>query len=111
MTGIGVLGVPSNSAGTADGVARAPEALRDAGLVDALQRVSSAVDYGDVQLPAPSPVRDPETHLIDPNGLRAVVEGVRTQVASILQDGRFPVVVGGDCPVLLGCLAAFGSAG
>jgi arginase len=31
-------------------------------------------------------------------------------VTSILADGRFPLVVGGDCPVLLGCLAAFGSA-
>lgn len=110
MTGIGVLGVPANSAGTTEGVARAPEALRDAGLVEALQRVSSTVDYGDVELPAPSPDRDPTTHLIDPAGLKALVEGVRNGVESILEDGRFPLVMGGDCPLLLGCLAAFASA-
>jgi arginase len=93
-----------------DGVARAPEALRDAGLVDALKRVSSVADHGDVPLPAPSSERDPGTHLIDPAGLKALVEGVRAGVASILGEGQFPLVVGGDCPLLLGCLAAFGSA-
>jgi arginase len=110
MTGIGVLGVPANSAGTTDGVARAPKALRDAGLVEALQRVTSAIDYGDLELPAPSPVRDPMTHVIDPSGLKALLQEVRTAVSSILGDGRFPLVVGGDCPVLLGCLAGFASA-
>jgi arginase len=110
MTWIGVLGVPTNSAGKADGVAHAPEALREAGLVGSLERVASVVDYGDVRLPAPTPERDPVTHLIDPAGLRALVEAVRSAVARIIDDGRFPLVVGGDCPVLLGCLAAFGSA-
>jgi arginase len=110
VAGIGLLGVPTNSSGMTGGVARAPTALRDAGLVGALQRVTSAEDYGDVPLPAPSSERDSETHVIDPAGLRALVEGVRTSVTSILADGRFPLVVGGDCPVLLGCLAAFGTA-
>jgi arginase len=110
MAGIGVLGVPANSAGTTGGVARAPEALREAGLLDACQRVTSAVDYGDVQLPTPSAARDPETRVIDPAGLEALVEGVRAGVTAIRDDGRFPLVVGGDCPALLGCLAAFESA-
>ena len=110
MAGIGVLGVPTNSSGKIGGVARAPSALRDAGLIEALGRVSSVVDYGDVTLPAPSPERDPGTHVIDPLGLTALVEGVQRDVGRILLDGRFPLVVGGDCPVLLGCLAAFGSA-
>jgi arginase len=110
MTGIGVLGVPTNSAGESDGVALAPAALREAGLVDGLERVSPVVDYGNVTLPTPNSQRDPDTHLIDPSGLSALVEAVRSSVGSILQDDRFPLVVGGDCPLLLGCLAAFGSA-
>jgi arginase len=109
MAGIGLLGVPANSSGRTDGVAGAPAALRAAGLVDALQRVSSVADYGDVPLPAPSTKRDPATGLIDPAGLTALVEGVRAGVAAILADGQFPLVVGGDCPLLLGCLAAFGN--
>jgi arginase len=111
MTGIGVIGVPANSAGTTDGVARAPKALRDAGLVETLQGVIPAVDYGDLDLPAPSSERDPRTHVIDPAGLRGLVRLVGGAVGSIIGDGRFPLVLGGDCPVLLGCLAAFGGAG
>lgn len=110
MAGIGLLGVPANSSGRTDGVARAPAALRDAGLVDAVARASSVADYGDVELPAPSSERDPATGVIDPSGLKALVEGVRAGVAEILADGRFPLVVGGDCPLLLGCLAASGNA-
>ncbi|HZB01340.1 MAG TPA: arginase family protein [Actinomycetota bacterium] len=108
---IGVVGVPTNSAGTTDGVARAPAALRDAGLIEALERSSSVVDYGDLRLPEPSPVRDAETGVIDPDGLRAMVEAVRERVGRILSEARFPLVVGGDCPVLLGCLSSFGDAG
>jgi len=109
-TTIGVVGVPTNSAGTTDGVARAPAALRDAGLIAALERSSSVVDYGDLRLPDPSPVRDPETLVIDPDGLRTMVEAVREGVGTILSDARFPLVVGGDCPVVLGCLSSFGDA-
>ena len=110
MTGIGLLGVRTNSAGKKYGVARAPAALREAGLVEALERVCPVVDYGDVTLPAPSPERDLITRVIDPSGLKTLVASVRSGVMSILTDDRFPLLVGGDCPVLLGCLAAFGSA-
>jgi arginase len=103
---IGLLGVPSNSSGRTDGVARAPAALREAGLLEALREHGDVHDYGDVTLPDPTPERDDATLLIDPGGLVALVVQVRDAVASILNDGRFPLVIGGDCPLLLGCLAA-----
>jgi arginase len=103
---IGLLGVPSNSAGTADGVARAPAVLRAAGLVEALGERAEIRDFGDVSLPGPSRTRDPATHLIDPTGFAALVTAVRDAASSILGQGMFPLVIGGDCPLLLGCLAA-----
>jgi arginase len=103
---IGLLGVPANSSGRVDGVARAPTALREAGLVDALQGPTDIRDYGDVLLPEPSPSRHPDTQLIDGPGFVAVTTGVGARVAAILDDGRFPLVLGGDCPLLLGCLTA-----
>jgi arginase len=106
MRSIGLVGVPSNSSGTTDGVARSPTALRRAGLVEALQRVVDLRDYGDVALPHPSPERDADTHLIDPGGFARLVPLVRDAVGAVLRDGRFPVVVGGDCPLLLGCVLA-----
>ena len=108
--GVGLLGVPTNSAGRTDGVARAPVALREAGLVEALERTTSVVDYGDVPLPEPTPARDPETGVINPRGLRTMVASVRDGVTAILADSRFPLIVGGDCPVLMGCLWSFGDA-
>jgi arginase len=106
MRTIGLLGLPTNSAGTIIGVARAPTTLREVGLVDALRQHADVYDYGDVMLPDPSPERDSVTHLIDPHGLIALVTRVRDAVASMLDDGHFPLVIGGDCPVLLGCLLA-----
>lgn len=106
MAAMGLLGVPTNSAGKTDGVARAPAALREAGLLDALRRDADVRDYGDVTLPDPSPERDAKTHLIDPHGLATMVARVRAAVASILSSGHVPIVIGGDCPALLGCLAA-----
>jgi len=98
--------VPTNSAGTISGVARAPTTLREVGLVDALRHHTDVHDYGDVMLPDPSPERDPITLLIDHHGLIALVTRVRDAVTSILDNGHFPLVIGGDCPLLLGCLAA-----
>jgi arginase len=106
MRTIGLLGVPSNSAGATDGVARGPLMLREEGVVDVLRRHAEVRDYGDVTLPDPSPIRDERSYVIDPAGLGALVTRVRDAVASILDDGHLPVIIGGDCPLLLGCLAA-----
>jgi arginase len=35
-----------------------------------------------------------------------MVEAVRDVVSRAYREGRFPLVTGGDCPVLLGALAA-----
>lgn len=106
MRAIGLLGVPTNSAGTIDGVARGPLVLREEGLVAVLRRHAEVHDYGDVTLPEPSPVRDPRSHVIDRDGLGALVARVRDAVVSILDNGHLPLIIGGDCPLLLGCLAA-----
>lgn len=104
---IDVLGVPFNSSGTTDGVARGPEALRAAGLIGALRAAGVDVrDRGDLALGPTSPVRDPASHVIAPAALAAMIRSVRVEVDASLHDGRFPLVIGGDCPILLGCLGA-----
>ena len=106
MRTIGLLGVPTNSSGRTDGVARGPVVLREAGLVEAVRLHAEVHDHGDVTLPDPSSTRDARSHVIDPSGLGALVARVRDAVASILDAGQLPLVIGGDCPLLLGCLAA-----
>src|SRR6266511_715893 len=96
-----VIGVPYNSAGLVDGVARAPRALRMAGLVEAVTATGHAVaDRGDLDLPEPTPNRDADSHLISPATLAAMIERVRSAVTRSLETGAFPLVHGGDCPVL-----------
>lgn len=92
-----LIGVPYNSAGRPDGVARAPAALRAAGLSDGI------ADAGDVTFGPMVPRRDP-SGVIDEAALGAMTASVGTLVAETLGTGKTPLVVGGDCPVLLGCL-------
>lgn len=89
------------------GVARAPAALRGAGLEEALIDAGLDVtDRGDVSLPGPSPERDPDSRVIAPEVLQTMIGRVRSAVSDSLERGAFAVVLGGDCPILLGCLGA-----
>jgi arginase len=102
-----ILGVPFNSSGTTDGVARAPAALRQAGLIERLGAAGIDVrDRGDVELEPTSPERDTASGVIAPAALASTIGSVRDAVDAIVRGGGFPLVLGGDCPILLGCLAA-----
>jgi arginase len=103
-----VIGVPFNSSGVAGGEAAGPKVLRKEGLVAALRRRHDVVDAGDVVVPPSRPDRDPLSGIIAPDVLVAMVDAVAVAVGSALADDRLPVVVGGDCPLLLGCLQAAG---
>jgi arginase len=88
-------------------VARAPAALRRAGLIEALRALGPDVrDRGDLALGPTGPDRDPSSQVIAPAALTTMIEVVRDEVDAIVRAGRFPLVLGGDCPILLGCLAA-----
>lgn len=101
---ISVIGVPTNSAGRKDGVAKAPHALRKAGLVNALSRHCDVYDEGDVMFLAPNPQR--QNGIIAYDSFVSMIYSVRDSVKSALEKNRYPLVIGGDCPILLGCLAA-----
>jgi arginase len=101
--GVVLVEVPFNSAGLTTGVARMPAALRDAGLHAALPDLERVVT---VDVGEPVPERGPSGFLAEDALVRAVL-GVRD---AVLAGGR-PIVVGGDCPVMLGALAALAERG
>lgn len=101
---VSLIGVPTNSAGRTDGVARAPDTLRRAGLAEELGMFCSVIDTGDVAFSAPTAARDAESGIIAPGSLASMALGVKESVSRALRRSRFPLVIGGDCPVLLGCL-------
>jgi arginase len=100
-----LIGVPTNSSGAVDGVARAPGVLRERGLSAALASRPGFADSGDIPLPAPRPRRGP-SGLLAEDTLIIMIGRVRAAVRAARSGGRFPLLLGGDCPVLLGALAA-----
>lgn len=84
------------------GVERLPDALIDAGLASRLR----ARRAGRVEPPAYDPRRDPETGMLNPRGIATYTPVLAEAVGSVLDGGEFPVVLGGDCSIVLGALLA-----
>lgn len=91
---------PDDQSGEAQHVDRAPGILRELGLVARLD----AADLGDV---APPPYQDftrPPGRARNEAGLVDYSRSLADRVALGLDTGRFVVVLGGDCSIVLGCL-------
>lgn len=82
------------------GVRRMPETLLGAGLAEAI----GARRAGRVEPPPYVTGRDPQTQVTNVHGLRAYALLLADAVGDVLKRGEFPVVLGGDCSILLGSL-------
>jgi arginase len=102
-------GVPYTSMREPGGIANAIAVLRERGLGGRLGALG-VEDAGDLQLDAPTGERGPSGVLNEPALVR-LVEATRERVSAAHEQGRLPLLVGGDCPVLLGALAAVREAG
>lgn len=101
MSTFAVIDHPSNLGLRPSGVERLPAALRSAGLVTRL----GARDAGLVPPAAAyNPVRDPETGILNGPALRLSAQALALAVAAVVADGEIPLVLAGDCSVVLGGL-------
>jgi arginase len=89
------------------GVERLPDALLDAGLAGALD----ARRAGRVVPPAYDARRDAATGLLNPTGLRDYAHQLCDATGDVLDGGDVPIVLGGDCSILLGNLLALNRRG
>jgi arginase len=96
-----IIPAPSRLGLHARGVEELPQALLDAGLAKAL----NAPVTEPVVPPAWRPDIDPAHGVLNGKSIAAYSVALADRVAGVLRDGRFPVVLGGDCSILLGCLA------
>ncbi|MCL4243752.1 MAG: arginase family protein [Candidatus Dadabacteria bacterium] len=97
-----IIDAPSVLGLTAKGVERLPEALKTAGLQEGLN-----AEYAGLVTPPPyNPERDPETLLLNHEGLRSYAGQLAKAVTGVLREGKFPIVLGGDCSNLIGCALA-----
>ena len=84
------------------GVETLPDALLAAGLAEQL----GAQRAGRVEPPAYIPERDPETLVLNPRGLADYAGALADAIGRLLNGAMLPVVLGGDCSIVLGCLLA-----
>ena len=102
----GLLGVPSSAAAHWPGIEKAPAALRAAGILEVLRAEGiSVADHGDL------PVARWRSHRPDhrPNDSSRVAEGFREidrAVCAVIDDGHRPLVLGGECTVVVGVVSA-----
>jgi arginase len=85
------------------GVEYLPEALKAAGLIKKLNadyagKVSSSLPYNSK--------RDKVTLLLNPDSIKTFSLELADQVSSIILSRRYPIVLGGDCSILIGNLLA-----
>jgi len=108
---IGVLGVPMDLGADRRGVDMGPSAIRYAGLVEQLHGIGyDCRDHGDLRVPRPAG-RDPDGAPTDGSHAkylaetRDVCQRLGESVADIVDDGAFPLVLGGDHSIAVGSVA------
>jgi arginase len=105
---IAVVGAPSSIGirtyddGEARHLDRAPGVLRRRNLVSRL----GALDFGDVMPPAYRDYAKPFDRARNEREVASYSRSLAERVIAATQSGRFAVVLGGDCSIVLGCLLA-----
>jgi arginase len=97
-----ILEAPSALGLFPGGVEHLPAALLEVGLADSL----AARRGGLVPPPPYDPRRDPVTGIRNPMALRQYSQRLADATGAILDGGSVPIVLGGDCSILLGNLLA-----
>jgi len=102
---IRVIGAPMDLGADRRGVDIGASAIRYAGLNDQLRRLGYSVnDIGNIVIPQPEsqPIGDPHVKYLEP--IVHVSEDLADAVTAALQDGEFPLVLGGDHSIALGSI-------
>jgi arginase len=95
-----IIDAPSNLGLWPSGVEMLPVALKSAGL---MQRLNAS--YGGKVPPLPfSETRDPEMSIRNPESIRIYSQQLAEVVNRTVQDDVFPIVLGGDCSILIGAM-------
>jgi arginase len=90
------------------GVEHLPEALKAAGLLEKLNAKYAGCVRPSLQY---SPERDKRTLLLNASPIRSFSLQLAAMVRDILDDNQFPVVLGGDCSILIGTLLSLRRSG
>jgi arginase len=108
---LGVVGVPTSAGAFAPGQEQAPHALREGGLVERLRRAGVDVrDHGDREVWRWLPDRE-NRRAQNASKVVEIVQDTAQRVGDSIDQGEVTLVLGGDCTVGIGTVAANVSAG
>jgi arginase len=97
-----IVDAPIDCSGAGRGEERAPSMLRAAGLVERLH----ARDAGEVDARVRDTRRDPDTGVVGAVDVRRASAAIASRVGEVLEARERPLVLGGDCSLLLGVFHA-----
>jgi arginase len=108
---LGVVGVPTSAGAFAPGQEQAPHALREGGLVERLRRAGVDVrDHGDREVWRWRPDRE-NRRAQNASKVVEIVQDTAQRVGDSIDEGEVTLVLGGDCTVGIGTVAANVSVG
>jgi arginase len=102
-----IVGVPLDLGADRRGIDMGPDALRNDGLVEALEKLGIDVqDTGNIMLPPRPPKKKYDSRLKNYEEVIFACQRVRDFVGRSISDGYFPLVIGGDHSIAMGTTAA-----
>lgn len=105
---IEILGTPFNGLGSPPNTENPAEGLRQAKLIPLLESNGHSVtDLGDLSGFQFQEIRDPETGIKDIDLWVELSNSLSRKLGTILDRKAFPLLLGGDCSMLVGILSAF----
>jgi len=105
---IEILGTPFNGLGSPPDIENPADGLRQAKLVPLLEsKGHSVTDLGDLSGFQFQGIRDLETGIKDFDLWIDISNALSRKLGAILERGSFPLLLGGDCSMLVGIFSAF----
>ncbi|MFZ0444149.1 MAG: arginase [Bacillus sp. (in: firmicutes)] len=103
---LSIIGMPMDLGQMRRGVDMGPSAIRYAGIYEKLNKLFDEIeDLGDISIGRPEVVIDPNTNLKNLNLVAEKSEILAQKVAKVVDEGSFPLVLGGDHSIAIGTLA------
>jgi arginase len=98
----GIIEAPSTLGLATDGVERLPDQLLELGLAERID----ARRAGRLAVPPKDPTRDLTTQVLNAEAIATWSPQLADAMEAVLDAGEFPVVLGGDCTIVLGSMLA-----
>jgi arginase len=107
---IQIISAPSILGLKPTGVELLAQSLLDSGFLDSIRLNRPVIEIPTLNTDYDS-YRDPETKCLNPSSIRDFSKSLMTQIAEEIDSSSFPVVLGGDCSILIGIMPALKSRG